>query len=64
MLGAFVLLKFDEPIAPDIVYVEALVGDLILDDAPSIERYTSTFEYLRAGAASPAITRRLLATLA
>lgn len=64
MLGAFVLLKFDEPIAPDIVYVEALAGDLILDDAPSIERYTSTFEHLRAAAASPAITMRLLATLA
>jgi Domain of unknown function (DUF5753) len=64
MLGAFVLLKFDEPIAPDIVYVEGLASDLFLDDEASIERYASTFEHLRASAASTTTTEKTLAALA
>lgn len=58
MLGAFVLLKFDEPIAPDIVYVEGLASDLFLADEASIERYASTFEHLRASAASTTTTEK------
>jgi Domain of unknown function (DUF5753) len=64
MLGAFVLLKFDEPVAPDIVYIEALGGDLFLDDEASIKRYASTFEHLRASAASATATEKILAGLA
>jgi transcriptional regulator with XRE-family HTH domain len=63
MLGAFTILRFDEPIASDIVYVEGLSGDLFLDDAPSVERYTSTFDYLRAIASSPTETKTILASL-
>ncbi|MFC6886296.1 MULTISPECIES: DUF5753 domain-containing protein [Actinomadura] len=64
MLGAFAILKFIEPVAPDIVYVEGLSNDLFLDDDASIKRYADTFEHLRAGAASPASTNSLLRELA
>jgi transcriptional regulator with XRE-family HTH domain len=64
MLGAFVVLKFDEPVTSDIVYIEGLSGDLFLDDTPSIERYISTFDHLRAIASSPTTTRKILASLA
>jgi transcriptional regulator with XRE-family HTH domain len=64
MLGAFVILKFDEPVAPDIVYTEGLSSDLFLDDEPAIVRYTETFDQLRAIAWSPSQTENFLARLA
>ncbi|NDU73566.1 helix-turn-helix domain-containing protein [Actinomadura sp. DSM 109109] len=60
MFGAFVILTFQEPVTSDIVYIEGLTGDLFLDDALRIERYSGTFDHLRALAASPASTRKLL----
>jgi transcriptional regulator with XRE-family HTH domain len=64
MLGAFVILKFNEPVAPDIVYIEGILGDIFLDDATSIERYTDAFEHLRAIALRPTRTAEILASLA
>lgn len=52
LLGAFVILKFGDIGAPDIVYIESEAGDLFLDDEPSVERYNTTFEHLRATALS------------
>jgi len=63
MLGAFAILKFDEPIAPDIVYLEGISGDLFLDDVSSITRYADTFEQLRAISSSPVETSKILASL-
>ncbi|GAA2418707.1 hypothetical protein GCM10010191_31930 [Actinomadura vinacea] len=63
MLGAFVILKFDEPVAPDIVYTEGLTKDLFLDDDTSIAQYRETFEHLRASAHSPGQTEVFLADL-
>lgn len=54
LLGAFVILKFGDIGAPDMVYIESEASDLFLDDEPSVERYNTTFEYLRATALSPA----------
>ncbi|RAY15194.1 transcriptional regulator [Actinomadura craniellae] len=64
MLGEFIILKFEGAIAPDIVYIDGLAGDLFVDDAPSIARYIRAFEHLRAIASSPAATHKILATLA
>jgi transcriptional regulator with XRE-family HTH domain len=52
LLGAFVILKFGEIGAPDMVYIESEAGDLFLDDEISVERYNTTFEHLRATALS------------
>jgi transcriptional regulator with XRE-family HTH domain len=64
MLGAFDILKFGEAAAPDIVYLEGLTNDLFLDDESSINRYTATFEHLRASAASATATDKFLAQVA
>lgn len=64
MLGAFDILKFAEAGLSDIIYLEGLTNDLFLDDAVSAQRYAETFDYLRAGAASPVQTDSFLARVA
>jgi hypothetical protein len=50
LLGGFVILKFGDIGAPDMVYIESEAGDLFLDDEPIVDRYNTTFEHLRATA--------------
>lgn len=64
MLGAFDILKFGEPISPDIVYLEGLTSDLFLDDETDIGQYADTFEHLRASSASQSETDKFLADVA
>ncbi len=60
LLGAFVILKFGDIGAPDMVYIESEAGDLFLDDEPSVDRYNTTFEHLRATALSSAASMDFL----
>ena len=64
LVGSFVILKYGEPGLTDIVYIEGLTSDLFLDEEVAVARYIETFEYLRAGAASPVQTDALLTQLA
>lgn len=63
MLGEFIILKFEDPPAPDIVYIDGLAGDLFADDDSSIKRYATAFEHLRAIASSPSASREVLSSL-
>ena len=63
MLGAFDMIKFNAPVAPDIIYLEGLTNDLFLDDEASIKRYTETFEHLRAGAMRPSVSDEFLESI-
>jgi transcriptional regulator with XRE-family HTH domain len=62
MLGAFVQLKFGT-VAPDIVYVESVAGDIFLESEAEIERHSLVFDHLRATALSPRDTSAFIATL-
>lgn len=62
MLGAFVQLKFGA-VAPDIVYVESVAGDIFLESDAEIERHGLVFDHLRATALSPRDTCAFIAAL-
>ena len=62
MSGAFVRLKFGA-VAPDIVYVESLAGDIFLESEAEIDRHGLVFDHLRAMALSPRDSSALIATL-
>jgi transcriptional regulator with XRE-family HTH domain len=62
MLGAFVQLKFGS-VAPDIVYVESVAGDIFLETEAEIDRHSLVFDHLRATALSPRDTSAFIAAL-
>jgi transcriptional regulator with XRE-family HTH domain len=62
MPGAFVHLKFGA-VAPDIVYVESVAGDMFLESEAEIDRHGLVFDHLRATALSPRDSSALIATL-
>lgn len=53
MSGEFVILRFEEPVGADVVYIENLAGDLFLEEPDQVKRYTIMFDNLRALALSP-----------
>ncbi|MFI6517968.1 helix-turn-helix domain-containing protein [Spirillospora sp. NPDC050679] len=53
MPGSFVVMRFPEPVGPDLVYVDSQAGDLFLEEEADITRYSLVFEHLRAAAAAP-----------
>ncbi|WUJ67664.1 helix-turn-helix domain-containing protein [Kribbella soli] len=62
MTGAFVRLSFGA-VAPDIVYVESLAGDMFLELEAEIDRFGLAFDHLRAMALSPRDSSGLIATM-
>lgn len=58
--GPFIVLDFPEPTDPDVVYVETLAGDVYLDAAVDVSRYTLAFERLVAAALHPDQSLRLI----
>jgi transcriptional regulator with XRE-family HTH domain len=53
MAGAFAILRFGEPSANDVVYIETQAGDLFLETEVDTNRFTAIFEHLRAHALPP-----------
>ena len=53
MSGSFVHMGFDDPLDPELVYIDTLAGDLFLEGDADIRRYKSMFEHLQAVALSP-----------
>ena len=45
--GPFVILDFEEPTDPAMVYVEALAGDIYLEERSDVNRNTLAFDRLR-----------------
>lgn len=63
MPGSFAILQFSRP-DPDVVYVDSMAGDLFLEKEADLQRYTLTFEHLRAVALSPDGSCSLVAAIA
>jgi transcriptional regulator with XRE-family HTH domain len=51
--GPFVILGFEEPTDPTVVYVETLAGDIYLEERADVSRYTLAFDRLRAASLHP-----------
>jgi hypothetical protein len=64
MPGSFIVLQFTEEAIPDVIYVDSMAGELFLEEDRDVRRYKLVFEHLRAVAASPDASRRLIASIA
>ncbi len=64
MPGSFIVLQFTEEAIPDVIYVDSMAGELFLEEESDVRRYKLVFEHLRAVAASPDVSRRLIASIA
>ena len=51
--GPFVILDFEEPADPAMVYVETLAGDIYLEERSDVNRYTLAFDRLLAASLHP-----------
>jgi transcriptional regulator with XRE-family HTH domain len=60
----FIILNFDPPTVPAVVFIEHLTGDLYLDRPDDVNAYQITFSRMREMAAAPDETRRLIRSFA
>ncbi|RKS79108.1 helix-turn-helix protein [Actinomadura pelletieri DSM 43383] len=60
MLTGFHLLKFPYPADPDVAYIEYEAGGIYLEQPVEVDLYVRLFDQLRARAASPDESRRLV----
>jgi transcriptional regulator with XRE-family HTH domain len=59
----FIILGFTRTTVPDVVFIEGLTGDLYLEDPHDVEVYNLTFRTLTDLAASPEVTRDIIASV-
>ena len=64
MDGGFAIVGFPESVDPDIVYLEHTTGDLYIEEAQAVARYSLLFERLLKRSLSEVASKRLLAKLA
>jgi transcriptional regulator with XRE-family HTH domain len=63
MEGGFILLGFAEPGNRDVACIDLLTRSLYLEDHTEVGRYAVAFQHLRANAASPAESRKIVAAV-
>ena len=51
--GPFVILDFEEPTDPAMMYVETLAGDIYLEERSDVNRYALASDRLRAASPHP-----------
>jgi transcriptional regulator with XRE-family HTH domain len=59
----FIILRFDQPTVPDVVFIEGLTGDLYFEEPHDVETYGTTFRALAQLAAEPDTTRGIITTM-
>jgi len=64
MTGSFVHMGFEDPLDPELVYLDTLAGGLFLETDADIRLYKLMFEHLQAAALSPGETSAELAKAA
>lgn len=64
MPGSFVLMDFPDPMDSGLIYIDSMAGDLFLESAADVNRYTAIFDNLRAVALSPDASVGLVSELA
>lgn len=64
MDGTFVILEYEEPVDPDVVFAENAAGGLFLEKDDELRRYQFIFDHLRASALPPDQSVEILAARA
>jgi transcriptional regulator with XRE-family HTH domain len=59
----FIILGFESPGVPDVVFIEGLTGDLYIEGPDDVEVYNATFRTLVHLAADPVQTRAIIAAM-
>jgi transcriptional regulator with XRE-family HTH domain len=59
----FIILTFEQPAVPDVVFIEGLTGDLYLEEAQDIDIYSITFRALSELAVNVEQTRAIIASI-
>ena len=59
----FIILRFAQPIVPDVVIIEGVTGDLYLEEPHDVETYSTTFRALTQLAAEPDLTRDIITAM-
>jgi hypothetical protein len=54
MPGSFVVMEFADSADPALIYCDSMSGDLFLEKAADVRRYTTIFSHMQALALSPA----------
>src|SRR6266568_9432733 len=58
--GSFTVLRFSEPVLPDVVYIEQLTSAIYLEKREDVDNYMEVMNHLSAQALTPARTARFL----
>jgi transcriptional regulator with XRE-family HTH domain len=59
----FIILRFDRPTMPDLVYLESFTGELVLDHKDAVDQYAEAFDALMAMSLSDDDTLTALASI-
>lgn len=60
MPGSCIVMSFADPFDAPLVYLDSLAGDLFLETADDVERFSATFERIAAQALTPAQTKKMI----
>jgi transcriptional regulator with XRE-family HTH domain len=60
MGGSFVVMDFPDPADSPLVYAESAASDMFLERTSDVQRYSDTFEHLRAAALNPSASLDLI----
>jgi transcriptional regulator with XRE-family HTH domain len=60
MPGSCIVMNFADPFDAPLVYLDSLAGDLFLETADDVERFSATFERIAAQALNPTQTKKLI----
>lgn len=60
----FIILSFDQPTVPSVVFIEHLTGDIYLDRPDDVRAYEANFKLMRDMAAAPDRTRDIIRSFA
>ena len=60
MPGSCIVMDFADPFDAPLVYLDSLAGDLFLETADDVERFSATFEQIAAQALTPTQTKKLI----
>jgi hypothetical protein len=62
--GSFTILRFAEPVLPDVVYIEQLTSALYLEEREDLDHYMEVMDHLGTEALTPAATARMIKEIA
>jgi transcriptional regulator with XRE-family HTH domain len=60
MPGSFILMRFADPFDAPLVYLDSMAGDLFLEGAEDVDRFSATFERIANQALTPTQSKKMI----